>query len=151
MHLRPRLARKPDKSLRAAQRRYLVPPNRMGGWIARSPQGLSFFQPRLVLAVEGGPPADGFQDRQHARVVGDQQLAGRGAHEHLDPGGARQPLELREVGDVVVRAPDPEGEVAMHPAFRAGNLVFERFRAGRQRVGVGHLEHGGHAAEDRRP
>ena len=68
------------------------------------------------------------QDREHARVVGDEQLAGRRAHEHLDPRRARKALELGNVGDIVVRAADPEGEVAMHAAFGARDLVGERRR-----------------------
>ena len=38
----------------------------------------------------------------------------------------------------------------MHAAFRAGELVGERVSAGRQRIGVGHFEHRGHAAENGR-
>ena len=35
----------------------------------------------------------------------------------------------------------------MHAALRARKLVGERLRAGGQRIGIGHFEHGGHAAE----
>ena len=38
----------------------------------------------------------------------------------------------------------------MHAALRAGELVGERVRAHRQRIGVGHFEHRGHAAENGR-
>ena len=46
-----------------------------------------------------------------------------------------------------MRAPDPEREVAVHAAFRPGELVGQRFGAGGRRIGVRHFEHGGHAAE----
>ena len=116
--------------------------------IARDAQRLPFVEARLVLAVKGGATACLFQDRQHAGVVGDEQASGRGAHEHLDSRRAGQPLELGNVGDIVVRAADPEGEVAMHAPPGAAHLVGERARRGRGRIGVGHFEHGGHAAED---
>ncbi len=38
----------------------------------------------------------------------------------------------------------------MHAALRPRELVGERVRARRQRVGVGHFEHRGHAAENGR-
>ena len=98
----------------------------MRGRIAGDAQALALDEARLVLAVEGGAAARRLQDRQHALIVGDQQRAGRGAHEHLDPGRAGQALQLGDVGDVVVRAADPEGEIAMHPPVRARELVFER-------------------------
>ena len=37
------------------------------------------------------------QDRRDALVVLDQQVAGRGAHEHLDAGRARQPFQLADI------------------------------------------------------
>ena len=119
MHLRARLAGEADEALGRAQRGDLVAPDRMRRRVAGDAQRLALVEPRLVLAVEGGAAAGLLQDRQHARVVGDQQAAGRGAHEHLDARRAGQPLELGNVGDIVVRAADPEGEVAMHAALGA--------------------------------
>ena len=150
MHLRARLAREANEALGRAQSRDLVAPDGMRRGIAGDAQGLALVQARLVLAVEGGAAAGLLEDRQHPLVVGDQQAPGRGAHEHLDPRRARQPFEFGDVGDIVVRAADPEGEVAMHAALRPRELVGERFRARRQRIGVGHFEHRGHAAEHRR-
>ena len=69
------------------------------------------------------------KDRAQALIVGDEKIAGRGAHEDLDAGGARQALELGDVVDIGVGAADEEGEVAMHAAVRAGELVGERLRA----------------------
>ena len=52
-------------------------------------------------------------------LVVDQQIAGRGAHEHLDAGRALEPLERGDVVDVLARAADVEGEVAEHAVARA--------------------------------
>ena len=105
MHLRARLAREADEALGRTQSRDLVAPDRMGGGVASDAQSLALIQARLVFAVEGGAAADRLQDREHPFVVGDQEAPGRGAHEHLDPRRARQPLELGNFGDIVVRAP----------------------------------------------
>ena len=150
VHLRARLARQANEPLGRTQSRDLVAPDGMRRGIAGDAQGLALIQARLVLAVERRAAAGLLEDRQHPLVVGDQKAAGRGAHEHLDPRRAGQPLEFGNVGDIVVRAADPEGEVAMHAALRARELVGERVCARRQRIGVGHFEHRGHAAENGR-
>ena len=62
------------------------------------------------------------EDRAHALVVLDQKVAGGRAHEDLDAGSARQALELGDVGRVLARAADPEGEVAMHAAVARATL-----------------------------
>ena len=147
MHLRARLARKADEPFGRAQSRDLVAPDRMRGRIARDPHGLALIQARLVFAMEGRAAPRLSQDRKNALVIRDQQAPGRGAHEHLDPRRALEPFEFGDVGDIVMRAADPEGEVAMHAALRPRQLVGERFRAHGQRVGVGHFEHRGHASE----
>ena len=49
---------------------------------------------------------------------------------------------------ILVRAADPEGEVAMHAVMAAPHLVGERLGRRGLRVGVGHLEHGRDAAHD---
>ena len=77
MHLRARLARKPNEPLGRAQSRDLVAPDGMRGGIAGDAQGLALVEARLVLAVKGGAPARLLQDRQHALVVGDQEAPGR--------------------------------------------------------------------------
>ena len=46
-------------------------------------------------------------------------------------------------------AADEEGEVAVHAAGGAGDLVGKRLGGDGQRIGVGHLEDGGDAAHDR--
>ena len=148
MHLRARLAGKANEPLGRAQSRDLVAPDRMRGRIARDPQGLALIQARLVLAVERRAAAGLLENRQHALIVSDQETPGRGAHEHLDPRRAGQPFKFGDSGDIVVRAADPEGEVAMHATFRAGEFVGERVSAGGQRIGVGHFKHRGHPAEN---
>ncbi len=126
MHLRARLTREANEPLGRTQSRDFVAPDGMRGRIARHAQGLALIQARLVFAMEGRPAADRLQDRQHALIVSDQEAPGRGAHEHLDPRHARQPLEFGDVGDIVMRPADPKCEVAMHAAFRAREFVGER-------------------------
>ena len=46
-----------------------------------------------------------------------------------------------------MRAADPERKVAMHAALRPEKLVGEGLGAGRRRIGIGHFEYRGHAAE----
>jgi hypothetical protein len=99
--------------------------------------------------VKGGATADGGQHALDALVVGDQQIAGGGAHEHLDPAAAGQPLQFAQLVGVLMRAADIEGVVAVHAAPGARQLVGQRL--GRDRVGIGvrHLKHGRDAAEHR--
>ena len=88
------------------------------------------------------------QNRRDALVVGDEQRAGRGAHEDLYARGARQALQFGNVLGVLMRAADPEGEVAMHaPGRRARPCRRVGGGRGRQRLGVRHFEHARHAAE----
>ena len=94
MHALAGLAREPDQALRAHQRGGRVAPDRMRARIALDAQVHALAQPVLVLGMERGAAADRLEHLAHAVVVLDQQRAGRGAHEHLDAGSARQPLEL---------------------------------------------------------
>ena len=151
MDARPRRPRDRDQPPGAAQRRLHVAPQVVARRVARHAQRLALGEPRLVLGMEGGAPARAAEDRGDTLVVGDEQRPGRGAHEHLDAGGARQALQLGDVGGVLPRSTDPEGEVAMHAVARPRHLVGERRLARGERIGVGHLEHGGDAAEHRRP
>ena len=122
----------------------------MRGGVARNTLAEALAQPELVLGMEGRAAARVPQDRGDALVVLDQKVAGGRTHEDLDAGRARQPLQLADISGILARAADPEGEVAMHAAGRAPHLVGERGLARCQRVGVGHLEDGRHAAEHRR-
>ena len=86
-------------------------------------------------------------------LVVDEQVAGRGAHEHFDAGGARKLLQPRQLLDILPRGADEEGEVAMHAAAPAPDFIGERLGAHRRGLGVRHLEdgrdpakHGGPAA-----
>ena len=124
---------------------------RQTGWERGSPSTRRTFavaQHRLVLGMERGAAARAAEDVGDALIVLDQQRAGRGAHEHLDAGGARQALQLGDIVGILVRAADPEGEVAMHAVMAAPHLVGERLRRGGLRVGVGHLEDRRDAAHD---
>jgi|GEM_PF-27836 len=144
------LARDAQEPLRRAQRHKLVAPDGMRGSIARNAQVLALIEAKLVLAVEGGAPPGLAEDRGNSRIIRNQQRAGRGAHEDLDSGGSRQPFELWNIAPVLMGAADPEGEVAMHAALRARDLVFERRGIRGQGEGVRHLEDGGDPSEDRR-
>ena len=86
--------------------------------IALDAQLHALAQPVFVLGVKRGAAADHFQDLAHALVVLDQQRAGGRAHEHLDAGAAGQPLQLGQLVDVLARAADIEGEIAMHAVMR---------------------------------
>ena len=141
------LPRDGDQALGAGQGGQRVAPHRMRGGIARNALAHAFDEPIFVLAVEGGAAAGLAQDFRHARVVGHQQRAGGRAHEDFYAGRARQALQFRDVFGVFMRAADPEGEIAMHSPGSPRNLVGQSLRRGGQRIGVGHFEHAGHAAE----
>ena len=130
VHALAGLAREPHQALRALQRRDLVAPDRMRARIALDAQVLALVEAVFVLGMERRAAPDHLEDVAHALVVLDQERAGRRAHEHLDAGAARQPLELRQVLRVLARAADEEGEVAMHPVMRALDLVGHRLGAG---------------------
>ncbi len=147
MDARALLARDRDEALRADQRGLGVAPDRMRGRVAGNALVHAGVEAEFVLAVEGGAAARMAQDFRHAGVVGDQQRAGRGAHEHLDAGRARQALQFGDMFGVFMGAADIEGEIAMHPRRRARNLFGQGLRRRGQRIGVGHFEHGRHAAE----
>ena len=99
------------------------------------------FQPILVLGMEGGA-ARNFRDNAIERgIVVDQQVARGRAHEHLDAGGAFQPLQHRDFGEIFPCAADVEREVAEHAMPGAPHFVRKRLGRGRERLGVGHLEH----------
>ena len=67
----------------------------------------------------------------------------------LMPAEASQPLQRRDVVDVLARAADIEGEVAEHAMARALAPCRPAPRRCGERLGVGHLEHGGDAADHR--
>ena len=147
MDARAGLARDPHQPLRAGQRHLWRAPDRVARRIALDPQRHALAQHHLVFGMEGGAPARALQDLGDAPVVLDQQVAGGGAHEHLDAGRARQALQFRYVMGILMRAADPEGEVAMHAVPAAPDLVGQRLRRHRLRDRVRHLEDAGHAAK----
>ena len=63
------------------------------------------------------------------------------------PAYAGHAFELGQRADIGGRRADIERIVAMHAAFGAGELVFDGGARGGRRGGVGHFEHGGHAAQ----
>ena len=98
-----------------------------------------------------GAPLDEGKDAGERLLVVDQKVAGRGAHEDLDAGGAREPLQPGQVLDILTRGADEEGEVAIHAPAPALYLVRQSICAHGHRLGVRHLEHGGDATKHGRP
>ncbi len=141
------LARQVDQPLRRHQRRGLVAPHRVRARVALDAMPLAVVEAILVLGVKGGAAADHLEDAAQALVVLDQQRAGGGADEHLDAGGAGEPLEFRELVDIFPRGADKKGEVAIHPPAAACDLARQGFSAHRRGLGVRHLEDRRHAAE----
>jgi hypothetical protein len=74
--------------------------------------------------------------------------AGLAPNYYLEPAAAAQPLQFGDTVGILAGSADPEGEVAMHAVAGAADLVGQGFGRGGQRVGVGHLEDGGDAAEN---
>ncbi len=111
---------------------------------------LALDQPVLVLGMDRAAPLPLGQHPGEVGIFGDQQIAGRAAHEDLDPGATRHPLQLRQFVGVVRRGADEEGGVAPQPAARVAPLLCEGVGVGDQRLGVRHVEDGGDAAEGRR-
>ena len=106
-----------------------IAPDRMRARIAGDAQGLALLEPVFVLGVEGGAAGDGLEDGANAVIIGNQKAAGGGAHEHLHTGATGQTFEHRQFADILVRAADEEGEIAMHAAGGAGDLVLEGLAA----------------------
>ena len=132
--------------------RSAVSASRTSGWLVQSPgraSGLRSFSRSSSSEWKAARRWMAASTRLHALVVGDQQRAGGGAHEHLDPATAGQPLQLAQLVGVLVRAADVEGVVAVHAVLGAGQLVGQRLGRGRVRIGVRHLEDGGDAAQHR--
>ena len=126
MHLRARLAREADQPLGAADRRRFRRARRDARTgspgTRRGLRSIRRASSSLWKAARRRSPSGSPARLRRRRPA----AAGRGAHEHLDPRRARQAFELGNVGDIVVRAADPEGEVAMHAPFARANLVGER-------------------------
>src|SRR5690606_29051679 len=97
--------------------------------------------------MERGAAPDRCADPVERWLGLDQQVSGRGPHEHLDPRRAFQALELGDVVHIVMCRADVEGEVAEHAVASAANLVRECVRAGRRWPRVRHLENGCDAAK----
>ncbi len=150
VHALAGLRGEPHQALGRGERRLRVAPLAVAGRIALALELDALLQPRFVLGMKGGAPADRGKNTRQGFLVVDQEVAGRGAHEHFDAGGARLALESAEVIDIVASGADEEGEVAIHAAGRRRDLGGERRGIGGGRLGVRHLEHGGHPAQHRR-
>ena len=148
MHAAAGLACECDDALRRPERDLLVAPDWMHrdvGTFAHQLEPLA--QARLVLGMDGASPAAAAQHQIERLVVGDQQAAGRTAHENLDAATARQPLERCKLVDIVLGRAGEEGEVAPGPAGRTPHLVLDRGHVRRRGAGIRHLEDRRDAAE----
>ena len=101
--------------------------------------------------MEGGAASNVFQDGGDAVVVLDKQRAGGRPHEDLGSGTAGQALKFAQEMGILTGSTHVEGEVAIHAIGGPLHLVSEGFLGRGQRLGVGHLEHGGDTTLDRRP
>src|SRR3984893_2174623 len=129
------------------QRHGLVAPDGMRGGIVGRLQILALVEAKLILAVESRAPSGLAKDGGDSGIVRDEERTGRRPHEHLDSSGARQAFELWNIAPIVHCAADPEGEIAMHAAFRPLYFIGERRGACGRGIGVGHFENRGHSAE----
>ena len=138
-----------DDGPRGVERAGLVAPQGMAGDVAaRLGQRPPLAQPRLVLAMHGHAAAAGGHHpplRLHSR---DQQVAGRGAHEHLDAAAAGQRLERGEGFAIVAARADIVAVVAPAAPGDALELAPVGLGVGDRGPGVGHVEHAGDAAGD---
>ncbi len=117
--------------------------------VALDAQALALVQAILVLGMKRRTAADRADDLAQALVVLHQEAPRGRADEHLDARAAFRALQHRQLLEIVARAADVEGEVAVHAMRAAPDLVGERLLGDRQRIGVRHLEHPRDAAHDR--
>ncbi len=145
-----RLARELDQTFGRHQRGSLVAPEGMRARIALDAQPLAVVEAIFVLRVKGSaPPLYHLEYPAQTLVVLHQERAGRGADEHLDAGAAGRAFKFRQILNVLARAANEEGEIAMHAMAAKPDLAGEGFFRDRQRIGVRHLEYRGHPAHDR--
>ena len=107
------------------ERADLIAPNGMRRGIAFDAQALAFIETKFVFRMKGGAPPRLGENGGNAGIVFDEQRAGRRAHEDFDARRARQTFEFGNVLRILMRAADPEGEIAEHAIFRPRDLVFE--------------------------
>src|SRR3546814_10685951 len=74
-------------------------------------------------------------------------MAGRGAHEDLDPRLVRQAFPCRKLLRIRGGRADIEGMIAPHAMMAAPDFVLQPLRAIRVGAGVRHFENGRHPAQ----
>ena len=133
VHLRARLARQANEPLGRAQGRDLVAPDRMRGRDRRRRAGACARsgapRPRCGRRRGGGSAL------RIASTPSSSATRRRPVEEPMNtliPAAPGRRSSSGMIGDIVMRAADPEGEVAMHAALRPGELVGERLGAGRR-------------------
>jgi hypothetical protein len=103
-------------------------------------------QAELVLGMEGGAAAGALAGSRRRPSSSSTSSAPVDEPMNTLMPAHRAAAPARRHPGVLAGAADPEGEVAMHAMMAAPTLSASVPRRG-QRIGVGHLEHGGDAAQ----
>ncbi len=142
------LAGERDDARGRAQGSLFIAPDRMHLHIcAVLHQREALAQAGFVLGMNRDAAAAMAEHAFQALILGNQQAAGRRAHEDLHAGAARHQFGLGERVDILFRGPDEEGVIDPGAAFGAIQLVLDVPRVECVGIGVRHLEDRGHAAE----
>src|SRR3546814_6079069 len=83
----------------------------------------------LILRMNGDTPLPRGQNTRQRRILGHQKIAGRGAHEDLDPRRARQAFQFRKLLRIRGGRADIEGMIAPHAMMAAPDFVLQPLRA----------------------
>ncbi len=143
----PRRTGERDDPPRRQHRALVVAPHRMRRRVAGDALTQSRLHARLVLGMDRDPAAARGEHARQLAILGHEQVTGRCAHEDLDPGRARQPLQIDQLLGIGRCRADIESMVAPHPIARAGELVGQRLGGIGIGLGVRHLEHRDDAAQ----
>ncbi len=147
MNTPPRFPRQFQDAPRRQHCTFIVAPDRVAGRIALDPFARAVVHAEFVLGMDRDTAMAAGEHAGEIGVVRHQKVAGRGAHEDLDPRRPRHPFELGKVGGVVVGRADVKGMVAPHPVVCAGELVVHRVGAVGIGFGIRHFEHRSHPAQ----
>ena len=149
VHAAAVLACEGQQTLGAAHGGFHVAPFRMHRDIgAVLHQRGAFGEAHVIFAVHRDAAGAGGENATDVFVVGHQQGAGAGPHEHFDAAHAWQTLEHAKLFGVVRRCADVKGEIGPGAARGAADLVVDGRFVGGGRIGVGHFEQAGNTAEN---
>lgn len=136
-----RIAGDPEDPLRGQDRRHFIPPHGMKARIVGACDKMfPFDEPCFIFGMDRDAPAAVFENPRKVFVFGDEERAGRTAHEDLDRAAVGVRLEFGEVIDIVGGRTDEKTHIAPDAAAAAREFVREFRGGGRRGLGVGHLE-----------